>query len=457
MPNWLADIQLIGGWLTPVVIVIGAVLLVVAVVVHPARRWLLFSLAGAILGAGLGYLLCWLLGDLLGLFEVTLSPGDRAWAAIAFAGAGVGTVALVRGHARRRVVGSALVVVALVIGGLGINADFGQYTTIGSVAGVQIAKPLPKSILKLQKEGAPNSTSAAATPVPVPVPTGAPGSADPLWQLPTIKHLPAAGVVHEVVIPSTVSGFTARPAYIYLPPAALVSNPVPLPVLILMSGQPGSPQNVITAGQIQTVFDDYAKAHNGLAPIVVVPDQLGAATANPMCVDSKLGNAQTYVTVDVVNWIKANLTVQTSAAAWAVGGYSEGGTCSIQFGAAFPNIFSGIVDILGQLGPSEGTVQHTINTAFGGNKAKYEAAMPAAIMAKHGRYTNTFAVFGSGQLDLRFAPFANYMYAKATAAGMNTLRIVSPGTSHDWATVRYVLENSLAPLGAHLGLQASAQ
>lgn len=452
MPTWLSGIQLIGGWLGPVAIVIGVALLAVLLAYRPSRVWLLLSAGGAVAGVGLGYFLCWLLGDVLGLFEVTLSPTSRAWAAAAFAGVGIAAVAIVRGHARRRVVGAALMVTALFIGAVGINADFGQYTTIGSIAGVQIAKQLPNSILNLQKPRA--SDSGEPTSAPVVVPTGAPGEADPLWQLPTIARLPDAGVVNEVVIPSTVSGFAARPGYVYLPPAALVADPVPLPVLILMSGQPGSPQNVIAAGQIQNVFDDYANAHNGLAPIVVVPDQLGSPTANPMCVDSKLGKAQTYITVDVVNWIKSHFTVQTAPAAWGVGGYSEGGTCSIQFGAAFPELFGGVVDILGQLGPSEGTVQHTIATGFDGDKAKYEAAMPAAIMAKHGKYSNTFAVFGSGQLDQRFAPFADYMYAKATAAGMQTMRIVSPGSSHDWVTVRYVLKTSLARLGAHMGLQA---
>jgi len=54
--------------------------------------------------------------------------------------------------------------------------------------------------------------------------------------------LAAAGVVSTVVIPGSVSGFAARPAWVYLPPAALVRNPPALPVLVLLHGQPGSPR-----------------------------------------------------------------------------------------------------------------------------------------------------------------------------------------------------------------------
>ncbi len=43
-------------------------------------------------------------------------------------------------------------------------------------------------------------------------------------------------------------------------------------------------------------LDRLAAAHHGLAPIVVMPDQLGEATRNPMCVDGPLGDSRTYLT-----------------------------------------------------------------------------------------------------------------------------------------------------------------
>ena len=36
-------------------------------------------------------------------------------------------------------------------------------------------------------------------------------------------------------------------------------------------------------------------SRDGLAPIAVVADQLGARMANPLCLDSKLGQSETYL------------------------------------------------------------------------------------------------------------------------------------------------------------------
>jgi len=46
-------------------------------------------------------------------------------------------------------------------------------------------------------------------------------------------------------------------------------------------------------------LDAYAANHEGLAPIVVVADQLGTPTANPLCLDSALGKSETYLARDL--------------------------------------------------------------------------------------------------------------------------------------------------------------
>ncbi|MCC2732394.1 MFS transporter, partial [Fusicatenibacter saccharivorans] len=78
----------------------------------------------------------------------------------------------------------------------------------------------------------------------------------------------------------TKSNFAARPAMIYLPPAALSEMPPTLPVMELMAGQPGSPSRLIDAGNIAAMMDSYAAKHDGLAPIVIAPDQNGEVSHN---------------------------------------------------------------------------------------------------------------------------------------------------------------------------------
>ncbi|WP_407812297.1 alpha/beta hydrolase-fold protein, partial [Staphylococcus aureus] len=93
-----------------------------------------------------------------------------------------------------------------------------------------------------------------------------------------------------VTIAGTVSGFSARDAEIYLPPAYF-TNPRPeLPVLVLLAGQPGAPEDWLQGGRLVQTMDTYAAAHSGLAPVVVVADGTGSELANPLCVDSQLGN-----------------------------------------------------------------------------------------------------------------------------------------------------------------------
>jgi S-formylglutathione hydrolase FrmB len=54
-----------------------------------------------------------------------------------------------------------------------------------------------------------------------------------------------------------------------------------------------------------------------------------------------------------------------------VAGFSEGGTCAIQFGAGFPALFGSIVDVSGQVRPLNGSVTHTVRVGFGGSAAAY--------------------------------------------------------------------------------------
>jgi len=445
----IAAVSIVSGWV-PIAVDAAAIALLVAVLcavlIRRGRvRPLLTTLLGAAGGAAIGLFLCWLLSDHLDLFEVSLSPVSRAWVASAFGGAGIAVAALFRRGRWHRIVASVAIPVVLLAGAIGVNADFGQYTTIGSLAGGAAAMRLPASALALQEPGAPGLTATTQKHV----------SAQ-LWRQPARSGLPSHGIVGTVRIPGTTSHFAARDAYVYLPPAALVEHPVALPVLILLSGQPGGPPNVILAGKVPEIMNAFAAAHHGLAPIVVVPDQLGAPQLNPMCLDSPLGNVKTYLTVDVTDWIRTHLTVQTAPSAWAIGGYSEGGTCSIQFGSADPQQFGNILDISGQLAPKNGSLAQTIQLGFGGDASAYRAALPEHVLTANAPYRDTTAVFVTGQLDAKYSAFSLQMSAAASAAGMHATRLVSPGTAHDWHTVQWALVHAAGPIYVHLGLERPA-
>ncbi|MEP6481540.1 MAG: alpha/beta hydrolase-fold protein [Rhodoglobus sp.] len=441
MGPFLTGIRVIGGPLPIVIYVLAAlatVLLILRAVPRGGRlRWLVTVLVAVFAGAAIGVLTCWIVGDLFNAFDVTLSFSSRAWVAAAFAGVALAIVNIARGRARRRAVAIASIVVFVLLGALGVNKDFGQYPTLASILGISSIPALPTALVDSERAGAGTATTTEV----------------PLWQSwRAPADLPKKGIVGGITIPATVSHFAARKAVVYLPPAALVANPPALPVFIMLSGQPGTPENVFISGHLDAIADRIAAANNGLAPIVVVPDQLTAPGVNPMCVDSVIGKSATYLTVDVPRWIRANLNVQSAPAAWGIGGFSQGGTCSIQLGAGHPEIFGSILDVSGELEPKVGTPEQTIQRGFAGDAAAYARAKPLALLAAHGPYSDTVAVFAVGSLDAKYNPWVATVSTAASAAGMRATLLSSPGTGHDWYTVRYALEHGLPTIYAQMGL-----
>jgi len=378
--------------------------------------------AAAGLGALVGWLLAWLVSDVWDVFGVSFSPVTRGW--VVAVGAGLGTMIVALAHTTKWRHACAILAIPtfIVAGATGINADFGQYDTVRSLLGVPVYGALDTRT---------GGSSHGSAPVP------------------------ETGRVGYQTIPATASGFAARQALVYLPPAALVPNPVTLPVIEMLSGQPGSPQDVFQAGNLAATLDAYAKAHEGLAPIVVVPDQLGAPENNPMCVDSPLGNSATYLTVDVPDWIRSTFAVSSSPAGWAIAGFSQGGTCSIQLGAAHPEIYGTVFDVSGELVPQLGSSAETVSQGFGGSAAAYAAAAPTAILAAHAPYVDFEVIVAVGENDTRFRPFSQQIENAARQAGAVTHSIVSPGTAHDWHTVKFAWGEALPLLAARTGLGAS--
>jgi enterochelin esterase-like enzyme len=323
-----------------------------------------------------------------------------------------------------------------------VNAYFAQFPTPRALFGLPPAGQVDFTELRLSPH--PAHTSATVT-------AAGTGQALPLaarWRPPA--DLPAAGVVSTVVIPGPVSGFAARPAWVYLPPAALVRNPPALPVLILLPGQPGSPRDWIDAGHLPAMMDRYATAHRGLAPVVVMPDPLGSVLANPLCVDSRLGNAQSYLARDVPAWVRAHLPVNTDPRSWAIAGLSEGGTCSWQLAVNAPRTYPTFLDISGQAEPTLGSRARTIAGAYGGDPAAFDRVNPAAVLT-HRRFPATTGIIVVGSADRLYRPQARIVADLCRRAGIDVHYQEVPG-GHDWRVWSNGLATTLPLLAQRLQL-----
>lgn len=169
-----------------------------------------------------------------------------SWVAAGFAIAGFAIVHIVLSRGMMRVAAAILTVFAILAAAIGIDQSYGEYATIGSLFGEDsysqadltgLAKRKDLITVAQWRKQAANGT---------------------------IRNIPANGTVNKIDIPATKSQFEARKALVYLPPAALADSKrkPALPVVLMLSGQPGSPGRVFQAGGIQTMMDGYAKTHD---------------------------------------------------------------------------------------------------------------------------------------------------------------------------------------------------
>ena len=398
------------------------------------RAW--WMPAGSVVGFVVGFVITFLLDRLL-VFGVELGTTVDLVVGAGCAVIGALAAAIMMFRARRRLLAIVLVPFAVLSCAVNVNGVYGEYPTLGSVLGVSAFRTFDPSLIH-----------PAATTVEE-------------WNDAVERgHAPAVsdhGLVSSVDIPATQSGFRARAAVVYLPPAALVDNPPKLPVFIMMAGQPGSPDRAFLAGQLQRIFDEYAAAHHGLAPIVISPDQLGNAFHNTLCVDSgKYGNAETYLTRDVTNWIRDTLPVESDAAHWAIGGFSQGGTCAIQLGPSHPNLYGHMFTVGAELGPYNGSERSMIRTFFNGDEQAYRRHVPIDIMRAR-KHSDQTLIMAAGALDDESISNITQVAGVAKGIGMDATTFVVEGTGHDWHTVQSALRASVDRLGMQLGLGGQAR
>jgi enterochelin esterase-like enzyme len=364
-----------------------------------------------------------------------MPPTVMVWVGIALFALAVAVIRLWSLRWRGRVAAVLAGLLVVVVAAEQANAYFSAYPTLRAALG----RSVPATPFDNVAE--PVSTLVSAPPG---------GRLADVWHPPA--GMPARGTVSEVIIPSS-RGFGARPAWVYLPPAYHARPRAQLPVLVLVAGQPGGTRDWIDAGQLPALMDRFAASHDGLAPIVVLPDDLGSTLANPMCLDSKLGNVETYLSVDVPNWIKARLQVAGDSRLWAIGGFSQGGTCALQLAVRAPSVYPNFVDISGQREPSLGTRKQTVDSAFGGDPEAFRRVNPMDLLARN-HFPGSAGMIVAGEHDKRYNPDAHAVFEACRGAGMDVRWAELPG-GHTWAVWRPGLAHALPWLAYRLGLVRS--
>ncbi|GAA1079882.1 alpha/beta hydrolase [Kitasatospora arboriphila] len=413
-------------------LVAGSAALLLLVLV-PAPRWWPLRLPAAVLAAAAGGVLTALtVNSWWQPFAGGLPDEVTAWIALALLGLALAVARFVP-TVPPRTAGKVLVpVAALLVGVMAasqVNRFYDEYGTL-------------RAMLAPATEALPTGRD----PHTVAAPPG--GALAQVWHPP--PGLPARGTLARTPIPGAKSGFDARDAYVWLPPAYRASPRPLLPVLVLMAGQPGSPSDWVSSGQLETTMNDFAAAHGGLAPIVLMVDQTGSTWGNSLCMDSRIARAQTYLAEDVPDWTRRHLQTAQGRRSWAIGGLSLGGTCALQLAVNAPRVYGTFLDISGQREPTLGSHQQTVQRAFGGDEAAFDAVDPLHVMARE-RFPDTAATFVVGDEDGEYGPQQRTVHAAAVAAGMKARSMTVPG-GHDWNTFRAGLADNVTWLAQQTGL-----
>lgn len=136
--------------------------------------------------------------------------------------------------------------------------------------------------------------------------------------------------------------------------------------------------------------------------------------------------------------------------AWAIAGFSQGGTCALQLAVRAPSVYPTFIDIAGQREPTLGSRKRTVSAAFGGDDAAFTAVNPLDVLARN-RFPGSAGVIVAGTDDGVYLKEARQVYEACRAAGMDVRWLELPG-GHSWAVWRPGLSKSLPWLADRLGL-----
>ena len=266
--------------------------------------------------------------------------------------------------------------------------------------------------------------------------------------------LPTHGFTIQIAIPGKHSHFVARDAFVWVPPAWVANEKAKLPVIELLIGTPGEPSDWTRAAMADVTAQQFAAAHNGMAPIIVMPDENGSFSGDTECVDSARGNAETYITVDVPTFMRTHFNAKPGKGSITIAGLSEGGMCAAMLTLRHPDEYPAFADYSGLTSPTLSEAVDppaTIRDLFGGSQAAYNLHDPLYLLRQQ-RFPNTAGWFEVGTADRAPLAAQRTLVPLARRAGIFTCAVEVPGEGHDFTLWERAFRESLPFLSWQLGL-----
>lgn len=267
-----------------------------------------------------------------------------------------------------------------------------------------------------------------------------------------VLGVPAHGAVVKVHIPGRRSGFRARPAEVYLPPAWFLSPRPQLPVIEMLHGTPGTPEDWTRSSGADLVSDAWAATHQGMSPILVMPDINGSFTGDSECTDGTAGHVDTYLSVDVPVWVATHLDPARTRNQWAIGGLSEGGTCAVNLALRHVDRWSTFLDLGGDDHISRSGGELSLFTGTIRKRRERIASYdPMRLIHRFRDPSLLQGWFEVGASDGSSARAVRRVAAAAHIRGMTVHLAVRPGGGHNWHVWRAGFRDALPWLAMRLG------
>jgi enterochelin esterase-like enzyme len=187
----------------------------------------------------------------------------------------------------------------------------------------------------------------------------------------------AQGFTFQVALAGKLSHIT-RLGLVYLPPQYFQSayHSHQFPVVELIHGQPGTPEDWIDVAGVTATLDQLV--NDGLAePVVLVmPDADGGQRVSLQCLNVHNGpEDMTYLAQDVPSDIAAMLgdRIDPIGPAWGIAGYSEGGYCAANIALHYRRSygFAGVLSGYFTPQPTDVLMNGKAVDPFGSKKQRY--------------------------------------------------------------------------------------
>jgi len=258
---------------------------------------------------------------------------------------------------------------------------------------------------------------------------------------------------HEVILRlAVVEGYTlridvtgplshiTRAVYIYLPPQYFWPQykNYRFPVIELIHGQPGEPQDWINVVGIQVTLDHLVNTGAAKPVVLVMPDANGGNAISLQCLN-QVGGPQdlTYLAVDVPTVISRMLRVQAPGPAWGVAGYSEGGFCAANMALRFRYRYGFAASMSGYFVPFDNKLSPSgkMVSPFGNSASLRRENTPIDEVrdVPGGAILPQFWL-GAGKGDKVDVDNAEYFWQELQLHEANVPLILTPGGGHTMGT-----------------------